>query len=726
MKTFLRLAIFSWAALAATAFAQDFDKKISFESTGGTAKQVLKDIGKAAGLTLETAPQTANEVLVIRVKDVTVGDLMKKIAQVTSGVWQQEGEIYRLVADNPKRNAEAQAERTARIKAIKEAIDKLLKGEPKPSASGQVIAGGGGAVMTMGALGSGGAEGEAIKSLLPMLDAATLADIPDDGRMVFSSNPTRMQRPFSRNVGQIIDKLVVEHNKMVDQMKKAEDETTKTEQQIQAEKFARDMGLMPDSRKIEGPASKLLLVAARQQFMDGITLQLKLFDQQGRVAAQGMQNITIRGGAFDFEEIISSQTKPAPPPDPKDEEVKFSQTSQQLQDFMRGMNPMGGATAKPMPKEVREVLLRPDLHDPLSFIHGEASVYMAKVRDLNLVANLPDDLTSLFSAFATAKVSVNSQYKTLTEGQQTKAEVADGWMVVSPARPNEARIRRADRAALTGFIAIANSKGVPSLDDLAAYAMKANPPMESPGAILHLAMFAPSAMGQGIGGLQSWDMLRLYGTLSQGQKSALINRQPIRFGELTAQQSQIVSRLVFGASARLKIDTGRQEQGGGLLDMARTFMPSAGTDYREEPTEIMPNGLPGDGYITVNAEVGNFVTVATGQNAETSGMFGALGADEIAMFRWMKEDPNFSQFAVGLPNFEQFRVGNRETYTFVFHVAPRVSATHILRNDNMPKDAAAVNYDGLPQAFRDRVDQRVKDFKKNPFPAFGGFGSPPP
>ena len=138
MKNFALVFLLS---ISLSAGAQDLSQKVTFEAAGVPAKRMLAELGAQTKVQLETAPQTAAEVLVVRAKDVPLSNLMAQIAKATTGVWRQEGTIYRLEADTAGRQAEARAELLARTKEMQKAIDKLIK--PPPPGKDSPTAGGG-------------------------------------------------------------------------------------------------------------------------------------------------------------------------------------------------------------------------------------------------------------------------------------------------------------------------------------------------------------------------------------------------------------------------------------------------------------------------------------------------------------------------------------------------------------------------------------------------------
>jgi hypothetical protein len=148
-----------------------------------------------------------------------------------------------------------------------------------------------------------------------------------------------------------------------------------------------------------------------------------------------------------------------------------------------------------------------------------------------------------------------------------------------------------------------------------------------------------------------------------------------------------------------------------MTSMSR-FTGGNDNDYRTEPTEIMPNGLPSDGFVSVNF---SSEPVAQPQTMSTDlGRGSVLGPMELGMFKYFKEDPNMAQIGGQMPTFDDMKVGTRSIYDFSFNVAPQVSQKGSLHDDKIAKDAQTFKMGSLPSDFQKRIDDFAAMMKKNP------------
>ena len=159
--------------------------------------------------------------------------------------------------------------------------------------------------------------------------------------------------------------------------------------------------------------------------------------------------------------------------------------------------------------------------------------------------------------------------------------------------------------------------------------------------------------------------------------------------------------------------------------MIARYVPGMSKDWREEPTEAMSNGLPGNGSLTMNGQL-QTVGAPVGPGAITR-MIGVVGADELAMFRYFTEDPKMSQMAgEAMPRIDGLKLGKRRSMRFVFNVAPQTIFEHTLNDDAIDRNAPVTPMDKLPDDLKSLVDKRLAELKKNPLPMGIGTATPPP
>jgi hypothetical protein len=717
--------------------APDLSAKVAYETVAAPAARVVKELSEKTGIRLEVSASAGNPVLVLRLSEVPLKEAMDRIATVCSAQWQFDNGTHRLVANSAVHTREAIEERQARIAAARIAMKKVIDSTLHPPAPTKPPAKSGQAAQTEqpppeevamipGAFGFGGGAAErAIAKLLIQIGPDAFATLADDDRIVFSTAPTRMQRGFPGNVAPIFEELITEHNKQT--ANRPERTEPKTDEEQELENWMKAIfGRSLEENPINERPAKALLVAGSGMFGFGTTLELRLYGSNGKVLLRGQQMIALEDNPFAAMAVNAQNPKPQTPAISGDTAIELSNTTEELSRIFGGL--MQGSTES-LSKDLEERLTRPDLYDPLSFVPSESLIFSAKHKNLNLVADLPDGMVSFFGMMVgNQKKTVETFLTELRNNRDVKVEMTDGWLSVRPSKPEEARNKRADRLALAKLIAAARSKGSASLDDIAAYAQTSDPPMEATVSMPYLILFAANTVSNGMSGMVDWNMLRLYGSLSQGQRDSLLNGAGIPFGNLSPNQQAIVRKMGFGPNARLAVqDADKPEEPGGFLGMIKRFMPGMGLDWREEPTEIMPNGLPPNGTLSLKAS-DMIVGAPSGAGAITR-MMGVLGADELAMLRYFTEDPKMAQMGGGMmPRIDGLKLGQRRSMKFIFTVAPKVTFDQTLNDDRIDKNAPVTPMDRLPADFLAQIEKKLNEYKKNPIPFPMGVGraNPPP
>lgn len=700
--------------------AQDAPKTVTYSTVAAPVARVVEEIGKAVGEPLAVSQANRDAVLAVHLQDAPLPDVLSRIAKATSSVWRREPDgRYLLAKDAAAQAAETRLEQAARAEDLRKALAKMMEPASPPGAQG--------GQQQPTVVPAMGPAAKAIVELARQLDLNVLASIPPDGRVVFATRPTRMQRPLGSNAGTVLSRMIQEQNaEAVRRQGETVDEATQ-----KLLDFAESLGVGGSRSQISGSPVKALLVATRMPFVGALNLQLKLYDREGAVVFRSTQMVNQQ--SLDFLSMFGGGSgAPATQGDASegpDADIEFSSHTQAMRQQAGGL--MTGGGMPKFPPEVEERLARPDVYDPLSYAESEALLAVAKHKKLNLIANLPDSLISpLAMLMPSGKVTVNGHLRNLKSNKEVVLDQADGWLVVSPAKPAEARSKRANRPALAKLIAAVRSKPIASLDDYASYAAVAEPPMETPAAMMSLMVFAPNSMSAGITGMLNWDMLRLHGNLGAAQRRQLESGGRLALGSLTPQQRLLAEKLVFGASARL---TGGGEPAvseAGFMEMVVEMVGAAASkDYRDEPTELMPNGLPPAGWIDLNLVQGSFA-MAAGADGKPERRFGAMGTEELAMIRYLAEDPNFAQFGGLMPKIDTMFIGERKTLRYLIHVAEGVVVRHVLHDDKIQPGASAMALGQAPAAFRDAVQRRLEALKKNPIPfnpaMMGGGRTPPP
>ena len=738
------------ASLLAATPAQDTAVPVTYTTRAARAEQVVKDLKVLSKVDLEVSPQTKNEVLIVSAKGVPLSDLMARIASVTSGEWKQEGAAYRLVGDVALRDREERAEAAKRTEAIRKAIQdraanekktfdainkQLAAAEAKARADAKAKKG-------QGDTAQGDAdhsdaddsqnvslEDQLITGLLKGIDPSVLGQIEAGDRLVFSTDPTRTQRALGGDATEIINDYIQNHDKDADQTPPDLTEATSGMTDQQAELF-REMMKHQHTGKI-GHASKALLIASKGGGVLGmfgasqLQLEFRIYDANGKTVSES--NSTLEGFGVSFLNGVMST---AAPDSDSAVAVQGQATSQakgtpielckDSQEYLAAFKGLSGVNPKiKLSPELRQKLVRPDLCDPLSLVDTDELMAYAAWVGKPIVADLPDPQGEIALSGAPAVPTLEAFAKELKDGKSMVVAQDDAFVLVKPAEPAKSRTDRLDRFALTTLIRAASEKGVASLDDLATFATNAPNPMEGGVALPYLMMFVPGGMPLDMSGMVNWDMLRFYADLSSDSRSLLANGGRLSMGSLTAGQQSLVEKMVYGSECKLSVaEPGKKPEQ--ELPFFMSFMQGSGTDdYRAEPTEVVPNGLPPGGYIETGVTTEPFAAPVNEGDATTMAFLGVLDPDELAMFKRMRSTPGLEQAANSIPKFQQLRMGQSSILKFTFHLTPSVSLKQTLKDHQLGADAGVYSEDNLPPGFQKLIADRAAALKNSPFGSIG-------
>lgn len=720
--------------------AQEATLTIEVPATGISRAVAL--IAEKTGQKLEVAPAVASAVVAIRTDKAPLEEVLSKLALVSGGVWETGSDgIRRLVRDRDRHYREEREDRDARAARILKAIRNLEAAatkEAKPTKEGEPEQEDldEGFAAAMGFPGSGSGRARDWAALARVLNVGELANLPPKARLVFATNPNRSQRALNvPAIGAIVEGLIAQHNQRAQAMGegKGDEGEEAADMQKALEPMLQAMGIELSPKPIDSPPAKVLFIVERGGGMgflsggeDSLTLGLKLFDAQGRQLLRASRGLVLGRFGEAIREGIQALGKDASKPKPSGDTFELAPTTVELR-RLADFSEMGGTGVFQPPSEaLQKLMLQPELHDPLGFYWSEGLLATARHRGVNLVANLPDSLVEM-TAFEAGdpKPTYDAFWSDLAGKRDLKVSDADGWILVQPAHPHEARIQRLDRVALGKLLRAALDKELPGLDDVADYASKCPPPMEAPIAMPYLLLYASNLLQQGMMPL-NWDVLRLYGTLGPAQRQALRSGASIPFSALLPVQSAQVRAMAFGSGAKLDVtresDPPKADPDElGWMGMFTAFLPRMGADFLDEPTEVMPDGLPAMGSLSISVKSEPFVCPLD-EKGRRHRVFGALGATEMALFKGLAEDPNMAAMAQGIPQFTKFLAGEREVLNLKLQLGPRVSMGDKMYDHRMPKGGSAVAWEALPQPFLALVQKRIEAFKKNPFPFMPGMG----
>lgn len=723
---------------------QDLGKKVSLTLPAVEVKEALRQLGAQTGLKFEASGRVTGEPLLLDVHDVTVQDLMPRIAAAMKAEWEKIPDGFRLTRspalDRQQENAEVAARTAAIKKSLQRYLDehqkmgqwdaetlaKLVDAEKKQRERTMKdiernLAGDNAMMISMASNGSQTPAGTALYEVLKGISARDLAQIQPGARVVYSSNPTPMQRSTSFDARQAINRFVTAHNMLANAV---------ANEPALPNKVTFQGGLDLQAKPIAGAVGKLLVIVTRQAADSPLTLHLKIADQSGKIIASSQAYV-------DVTETPTETKLPAPNKaiklsEPADELVKLlredgesSRSSVNVMEINGDRVVMSSGdpeVGKPISPALLDKLVHPDKVDPLSLFVSEALIQASAAKGTNLVASPPDAAFGAYAGILSKESNAGTVLGLVGQAGMT-AEEKDGWLVLSPTTPYASRQGRMSRSALGNLLRSIVGAGYARLNEMGAYAASLPVYREEKGPDDHyLQVISPAAYRDYRDMLAvSEGMLVLYGMLSSEQRRVLESGQNLLARNLGPGPSAQVSNIIYnrpsglpmirGEGMAMMMSVSAGDEGGGPADFGSDSLS-------KEPTEIYPTGIPVLASLTL--KVTPEEAVYSRLSGSRDGRFFTAG--ELGMMQGMAEREASTGNGIRPQNFTKFRSANLAKLEMKLSMNEKQNQSARLRDAWILPNTLDVAMDALPAAFLKKIrdaQERMRNIRV-------GEGSPPP
>lgn len=699
----------------------DLDTKVSFTSTGAAVPQVVQQLSQVAHVPMMAPRAFQSDIVVVRVKDARVKDVMDRIGDLAAGTWEKKPEGYVLVRSGEKLRGEETEEFAHQVEMFQKSIDKQKKAlatlEPWNEQAAKAVAFGlidtqktgmngtfdGRAWQRIQGLDEKAPGGRAIGRVLANLEAKELAGLPTDYKIVFSDRPNRLQRQLPASVIPALKDLVAEQNLWSDVANRIIGD--------QAGGLYSSAAWMKKS--FRGEVGKILLTVSKSINSENFNANIELIvaDRKGSVIVRSSRSLNTFASENDFK---------MPTPEAGEQEIPNSP----MAEAAKGIYMPESGERKPLAKELLNQLLNPEKFEPLSLGSGDMLVKMANMRNFNLVAALPDDSFMMGLMGGMQKVTPSMMLKLLSMIMNVKQ--GDGWVSLSSKLPASARSERVDRAVLGTYLRAIHAKGHATLDDAAAYALAV------PGQLWDSLGFQMSMLATKTQQNEYFDanMLRFYAQLTPIQRQTLARGAAIPLAGLQPSLMELVNKMVFGESSNLQPI---QDQSQPLnADDWDSFY----NGLSREPTELFAQGLPNNSSLKLR-DSSSKVLVAQPSPGQGGIIYGNqdMSPEDVAQALYAKERPGIFPWLDQQPAFDErrFLCGNRRTLDFTFEFGKVATLQQALQDVAFDSEEP-VPYTKAPAEFQKAVDARLAEMRKqyanikpgqfgNPI---GGQATPPP
>jgi hypothetical protein len=703
------LSLLLLGGLAVAGFAQGdpWAQKVTFSSPGEGLPSFAKRLGAQTGTSIEATAALADTPVVVRVREIPLGTLLERVAKVTGTVLRKDGETLRFTRPQETLMEHARRDRARKGEALTALIGRYraeMGQQPEMTPDlAKVMAGNGNA--NPGQMPWTPAR-RALIEALGRVDPLVLAAIEPGKRQIFSTAPNRMQKGLSGTMP-ILKGLLKSQAAYVQAVRERAGSRRIGTTEVSVA-FAGSPTHMANGNFDAGVGKALLKVQCAANF---VFAELIVVDPAGQLLMQAseylVQNSAPAAGAAEpalrLSELAREFIGLRGAPGTRVLSLELTEGNVEIAALsIAGAEP---SASRPASESLRKAMAQPTKTDPVALGAGEALQDMAEQGDQQLVAFLPDRAVTSLNQGLAQSLGATPFWSALNAHPDLNVLAKEGWIEVEPRYLAEAVRQQIDRAALEKLVKALRAKQAIRLDDVAAYAVETKKPM-SLGDLdtIILGHVEPKVSSADVDDyvFQSWDMVRLWGHASARLRQSLLGGQPIALGALSGPVLDIVEDavyqptngqiLMFSGTAIVTVDRARPAPG-----------PLA-----NEPTEVLPNGLPRDGTLTGRARI------------------------EPAVRAWSPRKPPTTLNAVayststrteGAGGFETFQPAEILDLRLSINAPPLRPISRSLRDAGVVAGSRAGRYQDLPAEFRRRV-QEIERRNQGGTPASPG--APPP
>ncbi|MBX3120001.1 MAG: hypothetical protein KF784_13125 [Fimbriimonadaceae bacterium] len=682
--------------------------KVTYTNHGSSLKTVFDDVSAKTGTKLLASAQYHELPLVIDVRDVTLKELMDKVARVCHAEWKQDSNGWWLVKSPATEKREAEEHYKSMVKAYRQAIaDKkkeLAAAKPLTQQAADALADQINALLKskeeinyiqQRSLQDRMPAAKLAKQIATLLTPEFYASVEKSRRIVLTQKPNRMQKQLPKEAEAAIKVYVEEQQQWMTSLKRYPLPEIRG---FELPGFNVDAYMLIQDRYApeEMPAKTIVSVKLEAGYR-GVMVEVFLVDAQGRTKRVSSDHFL----------LVPRTRYIQPKPLEGEKPFEFDEISGEFVDrVLKSYEDVDDAWIPPS-KTLFDRLTQPERYDPISLATGKLFCQFAASKSLQAVACLTDSWISLPILARMGQTPSQILARALWFGGESKTVVEDeGWLLATW-----------DPFAFSGSVNVPLKRSVmgPILRQVASdgrigLEAKARIVLLTDEDLSPIAEIASTLIPQNLNDMMNMELrsqivLQLHGSLSESQRTSLEAGSDLRLGQLTPYQQNLVHRLVyddkeFNVTKPTPVDPNAPN---------RTWYDPP------EPTEAFPNGLPSDLRISCKVTSGGSLKIR--QNAHQS--------DRVVTQRytyWMVANHLYglesgNALYAQMP-FVGFQSLDDREYLYKIQLSSELSHTSRL-TDSVPVSGWVKTFEELPEKVRNEVKKLVEEVRKNPPPSGG-------
>ena len=700
------------------------DSPIDFSCPATQAVQVLKDLSVTSGLQLKADATVQHDVFVIRASQVSLKDLLQKIADASGSLWVRQGSDFVLTPSS--RFEQAQRSRIAvewgrRIaEAVNEQIaDPAYQVAWNPSVATRLVNESADVQANQAPMLSRNQAKDKVAvqrpdhrtsiALLKALGGETIASNLLVDKRIYSSYPNSLEEPLA-NATEVFPRFIEEQTLFAEAAKEF------GENHPLGHGYAVtsiDGGAFMGGDPANGFGRAILKLWG--QFRDNrLGIRLTVADAKGGLLGDGYVGLGLKEPEFYAFAPLGDDSPIMPDALTTEMQArcKDSRRIDRISMTMVGSRDDGKSKTIQMQSSIpipngrlspglAGWLLDPVVRDPLQLGLGGLIKAAAQRRGENLIADLDD--RSFKSGLDMAVSKPTPATFLSSEALQLDHEVSEqgGWLMIRPKSLVEARRMQVNRQGLQSLLEVAQKAKLLTVDDFCRFAQTqyVAPAPESID-FEYVKAIDPSAILNNFE-TSKWPLYTFFGALDADERHALQTGKPIVLTSLAPAAKAALERMMY----QDELDPTVTDQTGKEIENAYLGLFSSWTELApdgiSDPSSLLVGSVelqPGAYCYSLDRDIADIRSVG-----------------DLALDTFASRSERLDRFAP-VVHYDRFAPAEVTNYHFVFHITKRASLKTELSVGSHDPDEMVRPYDQMPRAFQDRFSDELKDL--NNF--FGG------
>lgn len=670
-----------FSVLLATSLLVQDQQPIQFRADGERLDSIVARIAEESGQALSVSPEGSKHYLVIRVNESSWEEVLDGIAAATSSKWEEAGFGLRLNPDVEARRSRKQAEEAELVARIDDGIAKWIVDHERAKDTADTSG-----TFNWTSTITQELALEFISQLLPHIDAQDIVRARTDGRVVFSTNPTPMQKRFSNLPATVIPSFRRSYNEFLDWY--FQDETRA--QQAEMSSYQVEHTLY----------SKFFVWPSKGVPIDKVNLALTWYgaDIGNSPLFIELQGYSTRGGhnrqIFEFSTYsaplaVSTESTAIARHIGPDVTIEFGN---ELSEFF-AFQPEGYAMAfSDIPEFYRQIVLNPERHDPQALFVPPMIDSLFGHLEGDVIASVPDYIPwMLVSPFQRDEMM---PYLIDSLKRNCQYELVAGVHVISPKDAAAAAAGSVDREILGKFVRDYQRHITVPIRVLANF-------LDSVGNswIDYSGMMTVRVVLGSSGFSNPW-VVELLSYCDPFQTDQILDGAEGRLNNLAPGFRQRIHELVFRNNLQLTIRSPELSTDYPSLFVSQIMGSNHPTVRRRlEPTELLPYGVPAASEIRSKA----YSMLGVAGHPDEGNPQQEVTVNSEYMFAYQQENNARMPAGSARNTYSKYRFGEMKLTDIRIQFAEDLSVRLMAEDSAITLDSPAYAESEIPESYRERI-----------------------